>query len=494
MSPKNPLLTAGLTVLGLFGFAPLGVADPTPPAPSGPKASVAPTPSHAVLLLTNGRLCEGTISENGTDYVVHTKFGTLSYPKRDVEKRAGSVREVYEYLLERLPARDPDEHMKLALWCLNQKMKPEATAQLKEVVKLSPAHAQALSMLEKIGGAEEREAHRDPAFTLANNRPEEFDSALAGRAQRGLEISALPPIPGLPKALGVKRADEFSRHIDPILQNRCSKCHNEQFAGTFQLIRYKTKADRTREARSANLDAVLALIDMENPAKSEFLSTTLRAHGNGANARPIFRGASDQEYRTLSTWVNSLRVNPAPTNIAAQPSRIGTPAPSEGEVFAAGRSGQMPLPPLTPTPASPTAGRFDPSVSIGVPPPAFTAEQLEAIEYQKTHPDVNPGGQFPSPFAVSGARPKLESAPQARAVPPGAPKFDPATGAPLFDPVTGASLNPELPAGSVPSASATPPAVPPAAATAKAASATPKQPVKLDPALLEKALMNRYAP
>ena len=38
---------------------------------------------------------------------------------------------------------------------------------------------------------------------------------------------------------------------------------------------------------------------MENPAKSELLSSTLRVHGNGANARPIFRGANDQQYRIL---------------------------------------------------------------------------------------------------------------------------------------------------------------------------------------------------
>ena len=173
--------------------------------------------------------------------VVHTKFGTLPYPKRDVEKRAGSVREIYEYLLERVPARDPDEHLKLARWCLNQKMIPEATAQLREVVKLSPEHPQALSMLDKIVGAKERDSHRDPAVAqakaeMANNRPEEFDSALVGRAQRELGISALPQIPGLPTALAVRRANEFSRYVDPVLQVRCAKCHNEQFDGSFQLI------------------------------------------------------------------------------------------------------------------------------------------------------------------------------------------------------------------------------------------------------------------
>lgn len=506
MSPKNPLLTAGLTVLGLFGFAPLGVADPTPPAPSGPEPSVAPTSSQAVLLLTNGSLREGKISEDSTDYFVHTKSGTLSYPKRLVETRRNSVREIYQYLVERLPARDPDEHMKLALWCLNQKMKPEATAQLKEVVKLSPQHTQALSMLEKIGGAEERAAQRDPEVAQANAeaemgevRPQGLDSSIMGRAQRQLGISTLPQIPGLPKAMGVKLANEFTQFVDPVLQLRCTKCHNEQFAGAFQLIRYKTKADRTPEARSANLDAVLSLIDMENPAKSELLSSTLRVHGTGANARPIFRGSNNPEYQILAAWVNRLKTTPAPTpsNVAAQ-GRFGEAAPAGSEPFAAGRNRQLPLPPLTPTPSqaapAPAAGGFDPSVSVGMPPPAFTPEQLEEVEYLRAHPEVSAGGNFPRPFAVTGAAPKLGPAAQAGAVPPAAPQFDPETGAPL---------GPGLPPGSVPAGSGTPAAMPPApvarvagaaAAAAAEAKPAPRNPVKLDPALLEKALMNRYTP
>ena len=184
-------------------------------------------------------------------------------------------------------------------------------------------------MLDKIGGAEERESHRDPAVTqakaeMADNRPEGLDSALVGRAQRGLGISGLPQIPGLPTALAVKRANEFSRYVDPVLQVRCAKCHNEQFDGIVPAVRYKAKADRTAEARRANLDAVLALIDMENPAKSELLSSTLRVHGNGNNPRPIFRGSNDPEYRILSTWVNSLRRRPHPAAGTWPPSPRGS--------------------------------------------------------------------------------------------------------------------------------------------------------------------------
>ncbi len=99
-------------MLGLFGSR-LWALPTRPPCSVGPEPSVAPTSSQAVLLLTNGSLREGKISEDSTDYFVHTKSGTLTYPKRLVETRGNSVREIYQYLVERLPARDPDEHMKL---------------------------------------------------------------------------------------------------------------------------------------------------------------------------------------------------------------------------------------------------------------------------------------------------------------------------------------------------------------------------------------------
>ena len=41
-------------------------------------------------------------------------------------------------------------------------------------------------------------------------------------------------------------------------------------------------------------------------------------------------------------------------------------------------------------------------------PPAFTPEQLEAIEYQKTHPDVAPGASSRSLCLPVAPKPKLE--------------------------------------------------------------------------------------
>src|SRR5689334_8146832 len=105
MSRKNPrLIYAGLTALGLFWLAPLGAADPAPPAPSGPPAtadpspSPSPSPSHAVILLTNGRIHEGLVSDAGEAYYLHVKGGgKIPIPKKDVEWVGRSLDDLYQY-------------------------------------------------------------------------------------------------------------------------------------------------------------------------------------------------------------------------------------------------------------------------------------------------------------------------------------------------------------------------------------------------------------
>src|SRR5262249_58066311 len=95
------------------------------------------------------------------------------------------------------------------------------------------------------------------------------------------------------------------------LQAACARCHNEKYDGTFQLIEVKPRHAPTADVLRANLDATLRLVDPENPARSELLSSALLPHGNAPTKRPIFRGSNDIKFQILATWVNSLPPAPA---------------------------------------------------------------------------------------------------------------------------------------------------------------------------------------
>lgn len=468
MSPKNSLLATGLTALGLFGFAPPGVADPAA-APSGSPTSVAPSPSRAVLLLTNGQVIQGLVSEDRTSYVVHRKEGKIPYPRTHVERAFRTVGEAYEYKVSRLPDRDPDEHMKLAQWCLTNALNAEAKIQLRAVIALSPKHPRAIAMLGKIEGAEDRAALRDPGVMrtgaeVVENRAATLNPAILGRASREMGISALPQIPGLPTSLAVKRTDEFARNIHPILQMYCARCHNDNYPGDFRLISFKAKQDRTTDALRANLDATLRLVLLEDPAKSELLSSTLRPHGSGSKPRPIFLGSNDRAYRILAAWVNSLRPPKTPDEL--QPSRFGLRETSGSgeERFAGQRASTVPLP-LTPTAS--VSGSVA-GAAMRLTPPTTPTEASFAP----------PGTEFPLPYLEGGPKPQQASA----AAPERAGQPAAAAGRPTGN---RDDTLPPLPID---------PAAPPGEAASAPAPKRPTKPVKIDPAILQRALMNRFNP
>ena len=141
---------------------------------------------------------------------------------------------------------------------------------------------------------------------MNDGRPEALDSAVLRNAQRGLGIDDMPVIFDLPMPLAIKRTEEFTRWVHPVLQVYCAKCHDAQHPGDFQLVPVKSRSDRSSNALRANLDATLRLVDPKNLSHSVLLSSTLRPHGNGAKPRPIFPGSNDKAYRVLAQWVNHL--------------------------------------------------------------------------------------------------------------------------------------------------------------------------------------------
>ena len=264
------------------------------------------------VLLTDGKLIPGIVTETESECRIEQRVGTMHFPKKRVEGSFDSVREAYEYRLSQLPEGDSEERMKLAHWCLHLKLTDEAGELLKSVVVLNPKNEQAKAMLASIEQAAARLARRerDPAVrqaeATADDRPESLDSAALRNARRGLGVNDLPVIFDLPLPLAIKRTQEFNRFIHPLLQQRCAKCHDGQYPGKFQLVPVRGRADRTSDALRANLDATLRLIDPMNPSRSVLLSSTLRPHGPGAKPRPIFLGSNDPAYKILAEWAVHL--------------------------------------------------------------------------------------------------------------------------------------------------------------------------------------------
>ena len=478
------LVLIGLTVVGSLGWAARdNVGADGPPAPgSTPPIGTALSPQRErFLLLTDGQIISGVVTEEESLYVLTRRVGVLRFPKKRVEGVFDSILAVYQHKLAQLPESDADERFKLARWCLNAKLTAQAKEQLTKVLELNSQNRQAQLMLLSIDQQAVRIAQRqrDPevrqtgAESMTKERPLALGSAFIQGAQREMGISSLPVIFDLPRPLAVKRSQEFVRGVDPLLQALCTKCHNEDHDGPYQLVPFKTRADRTPEALRANLDVTLQFINKENPSKSELLSSTLRPHGYGPNKRPIFPGSNDQAYQVLATWVNNLR--PAGKIVSdmnrTAPGRTGT---NDGETFAADREhgGREPAELALPG----YSGRSErPSFAGGNSSEAKLAPSLRpGVGRGTVRDDRNDTGpmEFPIPFAVSGTKPGL----------------------PSTNPATKSSATADG-AGSAKSAAPVDASKSSGQATSKDGSAAAKKPakpvLKLDPELLQRALQSR---
>jgi|SRR5579864_2112066 len=471
MSPKTPSLKVSLAALGLCWFVTHRVATSAEiPAPGSPTS---PAPAQSVLLLYNGRVLQGQLSEDDSSYVLKQKLGTIRFPKRDVEKVFGSIEAVYQYKLSRLAERDPDERLKLAKWCLSMKMNLEARAELEAVVALNPSNNEAKAMLISMDAAADRAARRDvqvvqtggPGDEINRDKPEELNPTdllpRSARSRANSGVLGLPVIFDLPPALAVRRSQEFARFVHPELQKHCAKCHNERSASNFQLIETKTRHDLSDETiLRANLEATLRLVDPQNLAQSPLLTNAVMPHQ--PNNVAILESVKTQAYRFMSTWVNSLQVSRS------------TPGSGNAEAMATSASSGF------------ASDRINPGAGIAAAPPgpgnanaALTPSVLPPLPLA---PGVQPG--------VSGSplTPSLDPR-SSQAGSPGAPsiadlqqqavrKFDGTT--PNATPVAGAD-----------GARATPGTGPATDGSDGKATDKKRKRMELDASILEKFLMNR---
>ena len=410
MSPKTTALAAGLTAMGLFGLATRTVArqDGTPaPAPSPAPSASAPT----VLLLSSGKVLRGTIEKAEAGYVVKQRIGPIPVARHDVEGTFPTIEEAYRYLRDRLPKGDPDEHLKLARWCIEQGLKAEARAQLGSVLALTEDHPQARAMIAMLGADAQRTALRDPGVVRTSveataddpGKPAELDPDVLPRKSKRIQPLGPPVIFDLPPALAVRRYQEFLERVHPELQLRCAGCHNERSESKYQLLQARTpRARKDPLLLRANLDATLRLVDPANPARSELLTSAIMPHGK-VN-QPVLGGPNHPAYRALAHWVYGLQQGtPKPADGGVQPAGFtSAPAPAPAPPDPAGFGmDRAPGRAVTPPPAIPTTKAPSPFQlqAASLPPELRDAVPSRS---EAAHPSIPPDADFRTPRMESG--------------------------------------------------------------------------------------------
>lgn len=453
MSTKTCSRLVGLSAPGLWWLMTLGVAEAAaqPQSVDPPSSSPRETPTEAsppvVLLLHDGRILEGELSEDGNQWVLRQKAGTLRLARKQVEGVFDSIVAIYRHKLERVAEDDPDEHRKLANWCLSYKLTAEARTELEHVLALNPNDRQAKAQLFNLKASETRQAQA-AADAEASRRDEGLVRTAAQKTGDGIgldrrAVTAGPPtIFDLPPALAVKRYQEFALAVHPELQKRCVGCHNERSTLPFQLVKASTSRDQMNELiLRTNLEATLVLVDRDDPARSPLLVASVLPH-KGLN-QSILGGTNHPTYRAFAQWVAGVstphpqfEASPLSSGLVQPGASAGSGAvvPTAGGGFASQRgtapAAEAPMPTLTPTP--PSTG-----VPVGNSPTPSLSKRSRATEVrtgQIQHPSVPSGTEFPTPMTAGGPAPGPAGARPAQAAPGAVPGLPTLPGTPAATP------------------------------------------------------------
>jgi hypothetical protein len=285
------------------GFAQEPAVVPRPPVSSTGK----------VLVLENERTLEGDIERIGDQYRIRRAIGETWVPSNSTLRLCNTTEEAYLFLRGRSNLNDADERLKLAQWCHDHGLRPQALTEVQAAVNHRPKHAASNRLLAYL----QQQATQPQPLTPAAPASSEIDYRLA----LNLELTG--------DALG-----QFTARVQPILMNSCATCHATGRGGPFKLNR--THEQGNLRITQQNLASVLAMLNPQQPEASPFLTKALSLHGEMTQAP--FRNRQAPAYRALEEWVRlTVANNPhsletardalprSPTSIAAAPTPVASP-------------------------------------------------------------------------------------------------------------------------------------------------------------------------
>ncbi|MCA9247456.1 MAG: hypothetical protein KDA42_10085, partial [Planctomycetales bacterium] len=264
------------------------------------------TPSEGILVLRHGAILTGKVTRAGERYLLAVPGGQMQLEAADVEFFCRDIDEAYHMKRAAFAAGRAEEHLDLAAWCLKHQLIGYAARELLDARQLDARHPR-IGLLDR---------QLEVAVARQNEAAAPRASAQPAEPRKLAETLSAELPPGC--------LETFTNRIQPILMNRCSRggCHGPGATSTFQLERAAAGRTYTRRATTANLQAALQFIDMNQPAESRLLREAMAPHGT--LDAPIFGASEVGEYNALVQWIDSLAT---PTHAdAARPRSVSLSA------------------------------------------------------------------------------------------------------------------------------------------------------------------------
>jgi hypothetical protein len=255
-----------------------------------------------VVVLRNGNVLQGAVSQAGDCYIVSDSGASLQIPVEQVEMACASLADAYELRRQSRVGASADAHLELARWCLRHDLLDQAAREVLDARTRDPGHPALASMDLQIQQALEAEVSR-----RERAKPNHATN------ERGVEVEASAPSPAhssLNPSTGAQT--QFVRSIQPMLIHNCATggCHQVASPQQMQLDRWALGGNGNPELIRRNLYAVLAQISAEDPPSSPLIMRARQSHGHRRDA--MSRPLATYQAALLLNWLNEAAgVKPA---------------------------------------------------------------------------------------------------------------------------------------------------------------------------------------
>ena len=110
-----------------------------PRAARADDAPLAVAPQPGVVLLRNGQVLAGNVTQAGEEYYVALASGEIRLQAQQVELVCRDVKEGYERKRARIDPEKVSDHLDLALWCVRQQLFAESAQEISDARGLNSA-------------------------------------------------------------------------------------------------------------------------------------------------------------------------------------------------------------------------------------------------------------------------------------------------------------------------------------------------------------------
>jgi hypothetical protein len=248
-----------------------------------------PANNSQLIVLTDGRVLEGTVTRQATGYFLERSGGRMVVPFEQVRCVARDLFDAYRQQREAMVDPTASDLVKLAEWCLSYRLYGEARVELNRALRRDPENETARRMLARLEDT-----------LLTRSQPPPTAPLLVSD---GLVVPEVEALGGLSRPV----AAQFTSRVQPLLMNKCgnASCHGSAAKNDFRLTPVRLEGHGHRRGTEQNLALVLHYVNIAEPQQSELLNKLRGTHGGAQLA--VFTGAQGAEQqKLLRDWVSAM--------------------------------------------------------------------------------------------------------------------------------------------------------------------------------------------